>query len=300
MVKNPKKNILVSFSGGETSAFMIKYLQENYNNHNLIYVFANTGEENEETLVFVKKCEEFFNIKINWIEYEIGGYKIVDFKSAYRSHNEDEIKNKWKNHPFRKMITQYGIPNQAYPHCSRELKSVIIRKFMRNKGYKKGSYDIAIGIRSDEIDRIGEYFYPLAYSGITKQHVNDYWSKSTFRLNLKGYEGNCKVCWKKSDRKLCTIMRENPSKFDFTKQMELEYHKYIPERRLKIKLNSTFGLMNFDIGFFRKNKFVDDIYKLSLTNIKNATDDSINANYQTGLFDDIDESNGYSESCEAF
>jgi len=44
-----------------------------------------------------------------------------------------------------------------------------------------------------------------------------------FRLELKGYQGNCKTCWKKADRKLFQIAKENLSAFDFMNEMEQKY-----------------------------------------------------------------------------
>lgn len=70
IVKEPKQKILVSFSGGETSAYMINWLLLNKPKHEYKFVFANTGEENEETLVFVKKCQDYFGIDITWVEYD--------------------------------------------------------------------------------------------------------------------------------------------------------------------------------------------------------------------------------------
>jgi 3'-phosphoadenosine 5'-phosphosulfate sulfotransferase (PAPS reductase)/FAD synthetase len=55
-----KKNILISFSGGETSAYMLQYILANYSNRNIKIVFANTGDKHEETLIFVQKCSEYF------------------------------------------------------------------------------------------------------------------------------------------------------------------------------------------------------------------------------------------------
>ena len=51
-MRKPKNKILVSFSGGETSAYMIYYLLKKYPKHKYKFVFMNTGEENEETLIF--------------------------------------------------------------------------------------------------------------------------------------------------------------------------------------------------------------------------------------------------------
>jgi len=297
------KNILVSFSGGETSAYMINWLLLNRPKNNYRFVFANTGEENEETLEFVKRVQEFFGIDLVWLEYERLGYKEVSFESAYRSHDETEIKKKWPNHPFRKYIQEFGIPNLQNASCTRELKEYPITRYMSANGWKPSQYDRAIGIRADEIDRIGQHYYPLVPSGITKALANQFWANMPFRLNLKGYQGNCKTCWKKSTRKLVTIARETPEKFAFFLQMEKEYEDFIRESRLK-KAMENGTKINFPIRFFRENRTVSEILRLSKdTTITNAKDDSLNVNFQTSLFHngtELDLSNGCIESCEVF
>lgn len=53
-----KPTLMVSFSGGRTSAYMARDLQLNYSDkYNLVFVFMNTGQEHEETLKFVNECD---------------------------------------------------------------------------------------------------------------------------------------------------------------------------------------------------------------------------------------------------
>lgn len=296
MIKNPKQHILVAFSGGETSAYMINWLLLNKPDYKYTFVFANTGEEMEETLVFVNNVSNFFKIKVIWLEYEHLSYKEVDFKTAYRSHNPIEIENKWQNHPFRKYISKFGIPNLQNNSCSRDLKHYIIDRYMSKNGWKPSTYDKAIGIRADEIDRIGKYYYPLIQPNITKPIVNAFWNKMPFRLNIKGYEGNCKTCWKKSFRKLCTIAIEHPERFDFFRQMELEYKNFVPKGQVERVIPPNY--------FFRENKTVDDIFEMAKDPMfEKAKDDSLNTNYQISILHDgteLDVSNGCVESCEVF
>jgi len=83
------KNLLVSFSGGETSAFMAQWLKNYYREfgyENIVFVFANTGLENEQTLEFVERCDTHFGLKLNWVEALVWqgerkgtGYTITDF-----------------------------------------------------------------------------------------------------------------------------------------------------------------------------------------------------------------------------
>lgn len=56
------RRLLISFSGGETSALMTKRILESNSMRSeydeVRVVFANTGQENEQTLVFVDRCEK--------------------------------------------------------------------------------------------------------------------------------------------------------------------------------------------------------------------------------------------------
>lgn len=292
------EKILVSFSGGETSAYMAQELLKQYKGwYEMIFVFANTGEENEETLIFANECDKYFGLNLVWIEAVIDPikgkgtrHKVVTFETASRN-----------GEPFEQQIAKYGIPNIAAPTCSRDLKKSPIRSYAKSIGWK--DYKTAIGIRSDEIDRVSEnmkkekLIYPLVNFGVTKQHVNRFWRDMPFRLNLKGYQGNCKVCWKKSLRKLMQIAKENESAFDNFKLWEQKYENYIPESRIE----------NFKselpIRFFRNHLSVNDIIELSKKEFNPPKDDAIvfSEFIQLRLFDlPLDISNGCVESCEVF
>lgn len=272
------ENLLVSFSGGETSAFMAQWISRNlsYKYKRVVYVFANTGLENTETLLFVDKCSDHFNLNVQWIEADVThekgigtGYKFTDFISASRN-----------GEPFEEIIKKYGIPNQKFPHCTRELKLSPIKSFARD-WFDGEKYDTAIGIRIDEIDRISSsriknrLIYPLCDPSMiptSKQMVNFYWKNMPFRLMLKGYQGNCITCWKKSDKKLFQIAKENPTAFNFMDLMEQKYMKSNP--------------------FFRKNRTAKTILEQSQKWHGKIVDDSIDSNYQIDLLG--------GESCEVF
>ena len=281
-----KDKLLISFSGGETSGYMLYWCLLHWSDKfEIKVVFANTGKENEETLIFVKKCAEHFKCDVVWVEavfhkeYRKGTtHKIVNFETATRSKNL-----------FEEMIKVYGIPNQAYPHCNRELKLAPIKSYMRFIGWK--SYYTAIGIRNDEVDRVNsrhnelKLLYPfVTEKPITKPHINFWWSNQPFRLELKGYEGNCKTCWKKSDLKLWTIAQETPEKFENFKNLEVKYMRHIPPNR-----NDE----GKKISFFRNNRTAAQILKEAGSKLKKAVDDSKNINFQSSLLDD-------DESCDVY
>lgn len=151
---------------------MARWLQLNKSNeYNLKFVFMNTGAEDERTLDFANHCDKAWGLNLAWLEAEIymekgagTTYKVVSFETACRN-----------NEPFLKMVEAFGIPNQSYPHCNRELKLAPFNKWLND--YAPKAYR-AIGIRIDEIDRMAsnmdemKIIYPLIkWNPTTKAEV---------------------------------------------------------------------------------------------------------------------------------
>lgn len=268
--------------------------------YEMIFVFSNTGKEREETLEFIDKCDKYFNLNLIWIEPEINtefgigtSFKIVDFNSANRDGSV-----------FENFIKKYGIPNKMNMTCSRELKAVPILKYARSIGWK--NYYTAIGIRSDEIDRMSvnriknKIIYPLiSFNPVTKNDINEFWLKMPFDLNLKIYEGNCDLCWKKSYRKLQTIALENPQLTKWWVDMEQKYGMYAPKHKMTKE-----AINQMPFTFFREKKSMKDIINMSKSLNKKAVDESKNAQLSIFNIDDtldyLDETNGCEDSCEPF
>ena len=54
-----KQNLLVSIIGGETIGYLSKLLLDNKTEvYKIVFVFANTGDEEESTLSFIKLCSK--------------------------------------------------------------------------------------------------------------------------------------------------------------------------------------------------------------------------------------------------
>jgi len=283
------KKLLISFSGGETSAYMTYQFLKNNDYDEVVVIFANTGQENEETLNFVNKCDLAFNFNVVWVETKVfhnerkgSGFTLVNYETASRN-----------GEPFEEIIKKYGIPNQKQPICTRELKLAPITKYVRSLGWESGSYDTAIGIRFDEMDRVSSKFlqnniiYPLVDNKITKKEIREFWELQNFRLNLHEHQGNCKWCWKKSKRKLLTLARETPEIFKFPMRMEQEY------------ANAGFNSdPEYKRVFFRGAISTIELLEESKKNFELFTD-----GYRVSIEnfnEDLDSSGACSESCEVF
>jgi hypothetical protein len=305
-----EKRLVIGFSGGRTSAMMAKKMKDHYSEvYEMIFVFTNTGKELEKTLEFADKCDKEFGLNLVWIEAVTNpqhgkgvSAKVVSFETASRN-----------GEPFEQMIAKHGIPNKARSVCSRELKTYAMRAYCRQIGWKK--YYTAIGIRADEADRMNPYakderlIYPLIRMfPTTKSDVALFWSKMPFDLEIKTYEGNCDLCWKKSNRKLLTLLLENTNLADWWRNMEEKYGNYVPDTQ---KHNTKIKLPN---RFFRNNLSVDELIEMSKKPFVLAVDESkdIDMWKQQSLFTtdengfaiwkdyEMDSSNGCEESCEAF
>jgi len=250
-----KPRLAISFSGGRTSAVMTKLCVEKFGDtHDISICFANTGCEHENTLKFVNDCDKHFGWGVVWLEAVVNPekgkgvrHKVVNYETASRC-----------GKPFEAVIAKYGIPNKFAPQCTRDTKEAPITSYLRSKGWNKGSYDTAIGIRADEMDRMNldenkRFKYPLADAGWTKEDVKRECSSWLFDLALEGeHYGNCVWCWKKSLRKLLTLAKDSPRVFDFPRAMEAKY-------------GMTNERTETPRTFFRENRSTVDIIELAKT-----------------------------------
>lgn len=227
-----REPLVVSFSGGQSSAFMCDFLLQNYaETFELHFVFANTGREHEETLIFVDKVDKLFGLNLVWLEgvtspkHGVGmRYRIVNFETASRN-----------SEPFEQFVSVEGIPNMSRQKCSDYLKTQTIRCWMRDNGLARRGWSAktALGMRADEPERAGldkastkrfNLVYPLCHWGsFDKQDVNEFWDAMPFKLNIPPHYGNCLTCFKKSDAKLFLIAHEHPEWFSWNRDMETRY-----------------------------------------------------------------------------
>lgn len=222
-----KKPLIISFSGGRTSAYMTFEIMsdvELLSQYEPFIVFANTGLEHEKTLEFIHNCEINFGWRVIWLEAVVQPekgkgtrHKIVNFETAARN-----------GEPFRAMVEKYTLPNVSNRHCTRETKLRVIESWSR-EWFGTTKIDTAVGIRIDEQRRVSgsqdrKIIYPLIDRYFaTKDDVLEFWATMPFDLEIPDYLGNCVPCFHKSDTKLLKALQDEPRYFAIVEQIAKDY-----------------------------------------------------------------------------
>lgn len=251
------------FSSGRTSAFLAKYFKEKngfdqkinmyrgsgkpiYTYHKndkgdrLIFIMMNTGKELKQSLEFAKKCDEHFDLGLNYLEAVVNKGRTGTTHKKVNWQNLDK-----KGKPFYEMLKKYPLPNNMASNCTRELKQRPKESFLRFIGWDKAIS--VVGIRKDEEHRKSlnaekeRIIYPLCDEILVdSKFIRNWWDRMPFDLELKDYEGNCDLCFKKSLKKRLTIIKENPNIADWWLEMENTFStESIP--RFDLRTNVSIG-----------------------------------------------------------
>lgn len=227
----PEGNVLISFSGGRTSAYMLKRIIDVNNGlpDRAKVVFANTGREMPETLDFVQECADQWNVQVTWLEYrkEKPKFEVVGHNSASRN-----------GEPFEQAIESKAgnrfLPNQAIRFCTQEMKVLTIKRYLVSIGWK--NWHNTVGIRADESHRVKpskdkrwQNWFPLADAFVSVSEVNNFWKENSFDLRVMKGGGNCDGCFLKSEATLAAMWREHPDRMqwwaDMEKRVNSSFHK---------------------------------------------------------------------------
>lgn len=223
---------LISFSGGRTSGYMLWHILDAYGGKlpdDVHVCFANTGKEREETLRFVHECESRWGVRVRWLEWRsrnrgdpwADGFAEVGLNSASR-----------KGEPFAALIARYGrVPNAFTRFCSGKLKIRVMRDFMLAQGFER--WTSVIGLRADEMLRVFKAVernesgserwteaMPLVAAKVRQSDVMAFWRDQPFDLGLEPGEGNCDLCFVKSQARLKASIRRDPASAGWWQAME--------------------------------------------------------------------------------
>jgi len=217
---------VVSFSGGRTSAYMLRRIQQAHGGtlpDGVVVCFANTGREMPATLDFVRDCGATWGIAIRWLEFRArrtDGWEEVSHNSASR-----------EGEPFEALLAaQSSLPNPVQRSCTTELKIRTIKRFVRSElGWDH--WTNIVGLRADESGRVHRaqretrerwtVACPLHDSGVTQEDVLAFWRQQPFDLRLVGaWEGNCDGCFLKSRGSITRVMTDHPERMAWWVRME--------------------------------------------------------------------------------
>lgn len=250
-----KPRLRVSVSGGRTSALMAKLIKEHLADYfDLLFLFANTGREHPDTLRFVNDVDRHLGLNLVWLEAVVQEgrnsctFRVVDFDTACRDGAR-----------FEEVVAKYGLPNQTFKLCTRELKTNPMEWYAESVGWMMGGYHTAIGIRADEKRRVSDaaiaqsIVYPLTHWWpLDKQDVLTFWEAFDWDLAIPEHHGNCIDCHKKSDRKLAMLAREDIGNFAFPIKLDRLYSQGYsnnvpgPRKRYRGYMSTLEKLATFD------------------------------------------------------
>ena len=226
---------LISFSGGRTSAYMLKMILDAHGGtlpDDVHVAFANTGKEREETLRFVHECATRWNVKVRWLEFvtnlrrpgAAARFEEVGYNSASRN-----------GEPLSRLIArkQALFSTIRGRWCTEACKVGVLQDFMETVGFPRGSYTEVLGFRADERDRVYELprkprsadlslAFPLAAAGVRKGDVLRWWEAQPFDLMIPRGTGNCDHCPFVSDKSRIARARMNPEGLDWWEAHEKE------------------------------------------------------------------------------
>ena len=232
-------NIMITVSGGRSSAMMARHIQtsEKYKDYNKVFVFANTGMERYETINFLKNIEKYWEIqliKVEGVYSDVMGigvnYKKVDWDNLNMNAN-----------PFSECIMHMnkgsfsGMPNQEAPYCSERLKTIPCKKLCDDI-FGTNNYIKAIGFRKEDMPKritwaeikedktrifplLTDFKYPIG-----QIELNKWWDNQPFKLEIHNKFGNCELCWKKSDKNLIESIRYGTRFIEWYKEHEVKYN----------------------------------------------------------------------------
>ena len=198
------KPAVISFSGGRTSAYLLKRIADACGGRlpdGVFVAFSNTGMERTETLDFVDICSREWGVTIHWLEFL--------WDAPHRTHIVDHATASRNGEPYAALIDRKGfLPSQGLRYCTGFLKRDRIESFARHHLRLKRWHSV-IGLRADEPRRIwrmrarncgsrtgASAVLPLADAGVCQADVIEWWEQQPFDLGIPSYAGNCDCCFR--------------------------------------------------------------------------------------------------------
>jgi len=239
---------MINVSGGRSSGTMLRLLLDEAGGAlppDVIAVFANTGEEAEGTLVFVREMAERWNVPIRWVEFQREPVRGAAFDDIAHFREVDYCSASRKGEPFDAMVDwKRYLPNPSQRICTEWLKVRAALGFAASLGFpikrldvgKNGRKDVRtfadfdqhLGIRADEPMRVAKNTgkdhveLPLVSRKVTRGDVLDFWKAQSFDLEIRPGEGNCRLCFEKGVPQLRNVARGAPDEAGLSRWVDRE------------------------------------------------------------------------------
>lgn len=222
--RNLPERLVINVSGGRSSGYQMAHIVAACDGKfpsNWLFVFENTGLERPETYDFLWKLDNYFHIKLTWLErdpHELGKVRVVDYFNASR---DGEPMEAFLNTPLRRRDGTVGVrplPNPPQRTCTAELKTKTVHRYVRQHLGWPTAYYSAIGFRADEKSRVerrramdnkkgfggesGRGIFPMFDAGVVRDDVENFWLHGPFDLELDSDFGNCDLCFMASTWKI--------------------------------------------------------------------------------------------------
>ena len=216
----------INFSGGRSSGYMLYRILQAHGGEipeHAKVVFCNTGKEREETLEFVRQCEQSWGVEIAWLEFEY----IPEPKEGEHkySHREVTFETAARNgEPFADLLEHlYMIPTPMTRTCTKELKVATVERYLRRTvGVLPAKARNVIGIRYDEPTRWRKMLkegcstdYPLVLAKVARAEVDAFWQRNNFDLAISSVYSNCDLCFLKGKKAIVASIRAEPWRADW-------------------------------------------------------------------------------------
>lgn len=224
---------VVSFSGGRTSAYLVKLRIELYISLGILtkYIFMDTGAEHPETYAFIRRLVAEWGIDLICLRLKVN--PILGQANSYEVISIDEIGKDLQ--PWIDMLKKYGTPyNPGGAFCTDRMKLVPYTKYC-DEHFGKKNYTTWLGMRDDEPTRIKPkegFDYLATLSDFDKDDVLEWWSEQPFDLNLPEHLGNCVFCIKKGVTKVALAAKDEPLMYDqFAQILESPDTRVVEQRK---------------------------------------------------------------------
>ncbi|MGO2306069.1 MAG: DNA cytosine methyltransferase [Providencia sp.] len=198
-----------SFSGGRTSAYMVKLLEEKAKaeHFKLKHIFMDTGAEHPKTYEFIRQVVKYWNIDLTCLRLVINPE--LGKANTYKIVSVDEIGHDLQ--PWIDACSKYGTPYLSGPFCTRTMKLEPFERYCKEQFGAK--YHTWLGIRADEPSRLKAregVSYLSDISEFDKQDITNWWRNQPFDLDIPEHLGNCIFCIKKGVNKIALATRDEP------------------------------------------------------------------------------------------